>query len=1103
MTRFTLLLRNLAYFRAANCAVIAGVAVGTAVLTGALLVGDSVRGSLRDLAIQRLGPVDYALVAPRFFDQSLVERLRAQPEAASRYEVVPAILVRGGASDEQGRHGTGGVQVMAMGGSWAPIGNGVTVINSVLADTLGVTAPRARVSLQLPAPGDVPRDATLARRSVDEVTASPTLGVSKIAAEPGFLSAFSLDGSQRLPRNAWMNLSDLQREIRQPKRANVLLARSIREGSVHDLNRDLRAAIRLDDYGLKLTASAATGEQVLSSRTTYIPPAVDDAAKRITDVPQRRVAVQLVNNVVKLDAQGNDDIAIHYAVAAGMSALDDGELKEDEIALNEWAATRLAARAGNRIRLDYYQRRADGELVEVRSDRDGVGLTFRVARILPMTGLGADRSLTPEYAGLTDKPSISEAPPELGIKDDLLTDDDEAYWKQYRAAPKVFLNLDTARKLWGETYGELTSIRVPAQRAARFERELLANLDPAAMGMTFRPIKAEQLAAATAGTDFAGLFVGLSFFLIVSAALLVALLMRLSIEQRARQFGLFQSIGFAPANLYRLALAEGLLLSLVGVVIGLLCAAGYTWLMIAGLRTWWVDAVGTTALQLHVTAASLAIGGASSLVIALLAIVWAARQLRLAQPVQLLSGAPASSGSRRMSRSNRAAWLALVAGVAGAALLIAGMSGALSGEIAFFAGGTLLLVAALSAVAWLLRAAAPWGGRSIASLGVRTASLHATRSLLTVCLIAMASFLLVTVASMRQGPPTDAGVKSSGTGGYRLIASAEIPLLADLNTVEGRAKLGMRDPRSSVWTATRFTSMRRWAGQDASCLNLTRPDSPTILAVPDGMIREKRFTFARTIEKIENPWMLLERSDGEASHIPIIADSETAQYILKLGIGDTLTIRDQSGEPRELRLVATLKGSIFQSELLMGEANFRRLCPFQSGFGIVLADTSADNVQELRRALGEELEPFAVTADSTAERLTAYKQVANTYLATFQALGSLGLLLGTVGLTVVMLRGLFERRAEMALLSAVGFSHARRLKLVMAENATLLLAGVLAGTVCALVAVMPAAVSEGRALRLGGVALTLAAVSLVGLAILTIAVWLGGRNVRPADLRRE
>jgi hypothetical protein len=76
-------------------------------------------------------------------------------------------------------------------------------------------------------------------------------------------------------------------------------------------------------------------------------------------------------------------------------------LKDDEVALNEWAATRLAAKVGDRIRLDYYQRRADGELVEVRSDREGVALTFRVTRILPMSGLGADRTLTPEYAGLT------------------------------------------------------------------------------------------------------------------------------------------------------------------------------------------------------------------------------------------------------------------------------------------------------------------------------------------------------------------------------------------------------------------------------------------------------------------------------------------------------------------------------------------------------------------------------------------------------------------------------------------------------------------------------------------------------------------------------
>src|SRR5918993_2946079 len=190
-----------------------------------------------------------------------------------------------------------------------------------------------------------------------------------------------------------------------------------------------------------------------------------------------------------------------------------------------------------------------------------------------MSGLGADRTLTPEYPGLTDKASIREAPPELGIKDELLTDEDEAYWKAHRAAPKVFLNLQTARRLWGESHGELTSIRIPAARAAEFETELRKEIDPAAMGMSFRPIKAEQLAAATGSTDFSALFVGLSFFLIGSAALLVALLFRLSIDQRARQFGLLQSVGFTPASLYRLTLAEGFVLACAGGAIGLACAA--------------------------------------------------------------------------------------------------------------------------------------------------------------------------------------------------------------------------------------------------------------------------------------------------------------------------------------------------------------------------------------------------------------------------------------------------------------------------------------------------------------------------------------------------
>jgi len=706
---------------------------------------------------------------------------------------------------------------------------------------------------------------------------------------------------------------------------------------------------------------------------------------------------------------------------------------------------------------------------------------------------------------LTDKATIREAPAELGIREELLTDEDDEYWQKYRAAPKIFISLDAAHRLWNEPPGQLTSIRVPTAQAATFERELLAELDPASVGLSFRAIRAEQLAAATGSTDFSMLFLGLSFFLIASATVMVAMLFRLAVEQRARQFGVFQAMGFSSGTLYRMTWAEGMSLALIGGVAGLGCAIGYTWLIVAGLRTWWVGAVGTTALRVHVEPTTLLIGLAASLLIAAAAVTWAARALRRVEPVQLLSGRWGEGGLVKRSAPTGSAAATLAAAAGGVTMVILGAMQKLSNEVAFFGGGTLLLLASLAGVNWFVRSHVTRGGSqphlSFAMLGMRGAAVHPPRTLLTVSLVALASFLLVTVAGMRQGAVADAGDARSGTGGYDLIVQADVPLLADLDSPKGRAQLGFRQPDALLWKDVRFTSLRRWAGQDASCLNLTRPTSPTILGVSQGMIAQQRFSFAGATERVENPWTLLERSADD--DIPMIADAETARYILKLGLGEALPIADQDGRTRRLRLVAMLKGSIFQSELLIGESNFKHLFPAQSGVGVVLAETSGGNAADLQRALADELEPFAVTIDRTIDRLAAYQRVANTYLSTFQTLGSLGLLLGTIGLAVVLLRGLFERRAELALLAAIGFRPAARLGLIVGENAALLLTGLAAGTACALVAVLPRALSSGQGIQIGGLAVALAAVLITGLIVLASAAWIGGRNIVPADLRRE
>ncbi len=847
--------------------------------------------------------------------------------------------------------------------------------------------------------------------------------------------------------------------------------------------------VQLDDLGL--TASkGGNDEQVLGSRSTYIVPAVErdaDEAAAAAHIPLRKVSVYLINNVVRLPANARPEKTIHYAIGAGISSLDDTVLKDDQIAVNQWTAEQLGAKVGDEIRLDYYQRQSNGELREVRGEH-----SFTVARIIPMQGLGADRTLTPAYKGLTDADRFRswQAPQGLTIRRELVTDEDETYWRQYKAAPKLFLSLAAANRLWGGEYGRINSIRYALAHAESFQRELLNRIDPAQVGLSFRAIKAEQLAAASGSTDFSMLFIGFSFFLIVSAALLVAMLLRLNIEQRSRQFGLLAAVGFTGRSLTRLALAEGAVLASLGSAMGLALGLLYTWLMLAALRspTWWRGAVGTSALSLYADPLTLIIAFISSVVVAMLAVIWAVRRLRRSQAATLLAGGWQRDVRLAHSRGRASQTVGIGCLIGGIVLLAGSRFLRISEQIAFLGGGALLLVGCLSLLAYRLAPVRHASASlSLPALAFRNASRSRSRSLAAICLVALASFLLVTVSSMKQRPPADTHDRASGTAGYQLMIRADVPLLGNLNTDEGRRLLGISDEKlkDPIWQRIHFTNVRVFAGQDASCLNITRPTSPTILGIPAEL----------------EAAIGANRSASFAAQVPIIADAESATYILKLSIGQTLKAADEFGRPVDLELVATIPHSMFQSELLMLDGDFRRLFPSQSGFGMVLVRAGDADAAKLAEWLPRQLKDFSVSVETTASRLAQYQAVANTYLSTFQMLGSLGLLLGTIGLAAMLLRTLAERRGEMALLAAIGFARARRLGLVLTENAMLLIVGLLVGVACALVGVVPTIIASARSINWSALAATLAGVLVVGLLSLTIALWAASRHITSADLR--
>jgi ABC-type antimicrobial peptide transport system permease subunit len=95
-------------------------------------------------------------------------------------------------------------------------------------------------------------------------------------------------------------------------------------------------------------------------------------------------------------------------------------------------------------------------------------------------------------------------------------------------------------------------------------------------------------------------------------------------------------------------------------------------------------------------------------------------------------------------------------------------------------------------------------------------------------------------------------------------------------------------------------------------------------------------------------------------------------------------------------------------------------------------------------------------------------------------LGALGLLLGTFGLAAVVLRNALERRREFALLQAVGFGRRAIAGVVLAENLWMLAAGIVLGTVTALVAILPALSVRGGSFSPRSLALLLGAVTAAG-----------------------
>ncbi len=1130
-----LLKRNLVYYWRTNVAVVVGVAAAVAVLAGALLVGDSVRGSLRDLFLLRLGNTNEVISAPGFVREELARALvnDFMPSLAGSFNTEQLIEIEGSVSLETNRTRAGDVRVYGVDqGFWQFHGGNVrapqnreVLISEGLARELGGN-PGDALLVQVEKPSDVPIESLYGQK--DDLGRTLRLTIRETLS-PQQLGEFTTSPQQTAVRAIFVPLDLLQRELEQPDKVNTILlsgpkdylnmSEAQRTQNIKDL---LAARAQLEDYNITLRSLDQERGLSVERSSTLLD---DNLAKTATDVANSLNfrTVPILSYVANGIAVGERTIPYSLITAIDDATFESlkgqtgqGAFGNSPIILNEWASRDLNAKPGDLVSLEYFIWHEDGKLETKHAQ-------FQLAAVVPVSGLAADRDLVPEYPGISESPNLSDWDPPFPVDLKRIRQQDEDYWDQYKTTPKAFIPLSVGQELWKSRYGKLTSLRVTPKdtaielAAGSFREKLRGTLQPAAMGLTVLPVRAEGLAASKGATDFGEYFLYFSFFLVVSALLLAALFFKLGVEQRLREIGLLQAIGFPARKIRRFFLFEGVLLALIGSLLGLAGAIGYASLMMFGLRTWWVDAVGTTMLKLHVSPQSLLIGAIGGIVAAVLCIVWTLKRVGRASSRSLLSGeinwdaqtkSAADGTTKRRLKPTR---LFVAAGftVIGILLLIAaGLQ--LIGQLAgFFGGGTALLVALLCYQSVWLRQSRrkPIEGSGlwpVLRLGFRNATYRPGRSVLCIALIASATFIIVAVDAFRRGEQSVTTDRESGSGGFALLAETVVPVVHDLNSQDGREAAGLiGNETTSTLANANFVQLRLKPGDDTSCLNLYQPRNPRVLGVDDEFISSKRFTFqsslANSAEETDNPWLLLNR-EFEPNVVPVIGDANSLNYVLHLKPGEDLVLSTNAG-PVRLRIVAALSDTIFQSELLMSEKNFLRLFPHEEGFRYFLVDTP--QAEATAQFLEDRLTDFGFDAMSTGDRLANFHRVENTYLSTFQMLGALGLLLGTLGMAAVLLRNVLERRRELALLRAFGYNSSHFTLMVVAENAFLLIAGLLIGAFCALLAIAPVFIERGGRLPNLSLGVLLLMVLISGLIASLLATWAALRSPLLPSLRAE
>ncbi|MBP5374947.1 MAG: ABC transporter permease [Bacteroidaceae bacterium] len=855
-----------------------------AVLTGSLLLGDSVRGTLVQRVSERLGKTETIITSGTgFMSETLLQHPSMKHSQGyllmdgfvSVGEMLLPVYVWGIDTDS-----LAGDEVMVN----EPLYAKLSTLDSQLSTFV----------LHLPSLNLIPSGSLFVSKSHATQMRVRVAGVKSVEEGGNLL----LKNEQTLPLNVFINRRKLAEKMELEGKINLILSDDFIE------EEQLSACWTPEHSGIHLTDSILTYDGV------FIPQDIVEKLSAANAQPSTIYLSYFVNNLMA------DADTVPYSFVTAINEWQGEPLEGQDMILSDYAAERLHVREGDSIRMDYF-------ITKQLKNLDTREKTLRVKQIVPLAAFRQDSLLMTDFPGLTRVENCTDWDSDLPIDMDRVQKEDEDYWHTYRQTPKAVVSYEAVRADWSNAFGSATALRFSSSDSSSHSSLLTSLLSPSDADVRLYHPRAQGLKGANEGVDFASLFLSLGFFIILSAILLMKNPLVEMFTLRQDEIQLYRQLGFRDKairnGLFREAFSVMLLASPWGVVAGLLYSCLTLWL----LGNVWSGATHTDGFALHIQPLTLLIGIVVGLAICALTLWMVVRNA--------LKPRISHSSSPKPHTSLVTPLISLLITI----VLIAANFLYFHDMVLFIVCGLLwILTGGLFLRVEVNRQATT----SIRSILNRTQLMWLSvqsslkQHILAYWTLSLGVFTVFAVGLNR--PDFSQAVQA--TGGYQFYVDSRVPIQYDLNNPAVRKKLSLNELPDS----TRFLSFLRHTQDEASCLNLNQVSTPTVLGVdlkemePFGLITDA------------NPNSQPSTLNSPLSTVYI--DEEALMWSLMKSVGDTLFYQNERGDEVPVVIAGTYPTGIFHGNAIMSSEDFRRLWPKESGVEVLLMKSSRpDEAAEL------------------------------------------------------------------------------------------------------------------------------------------------------------